>query len=95
MKNALKATLTLIILLAIWWVLLRLALPYLSYERIIWTGAGFFFFAGIVVILRARRNMLGDEEAQLKRREQTIQGCFYLAVAVVIAIANSLVSKSG
>ena len=93
MKVVLKAVLTLLTILAICWVLLRLALPHLSYERITWIGAIFFLVAGIVAILRSRSKRSDDGEARRKRKSQTIEGGFYLAVAVLIAVVSSLLFK--
>lgn len=93
MNSALRATLTLLCILAVCWVLLRLALPYLSYERIAWAGAIFFLGAGIVVILRSRLQTTNAREVEQNSRGRLLEGCFYLAVAMLIAIASSLVFK--
>ena len=95
MNAAIRATLTLVVILGLCWILLRLSVPYLSYERISWAVAGFFLVAGIVVIIRSHRNRTGSGQMQLDRRKGIIEGCFYLAIAILIAIVSSLMFKPG
>jgi hypothetical protein len=54
---------------------------------------GFFLVAGVVVILRSQRNRNDSGQVQLDRRKGTIEGCFYLAIAILIAIVSSLIFK--
>jgi hypothetical protein len=95
MKAAIRATLTLVAILGFCWIFLRLSVPYLSYERLSWLVAGFFLVAGVVVILRSQRNSADSAQVPNDRRKGTIEGCFYLAIAILIAVVSSLMFKRG